>query len=421
MKELLERRQQLTPTGETIEEYRDRYVKSRLFENMLLGVHSDVIKEEKRRLDVEFTFHEQEYYMFLVGIGITADRRYLKDNDKILLKRNPHLADLTSEYMKQKGWQFDRASVNPEKIACLLVSKERKDAVPIDELCTGVMKLYQAYYDLYIPANGMFHKAFIVRSEELHGVESIAWNYAQLAKWHSMAFFYMDNVIVTKEWLEAYYQPIDGQELLLQLEELWKALHRFREGQMSSLLPCLRELIGKQLKYSLDRSLVERFLLVFCQEYDRWQHNYHPERQDSLDLKSTDFATIEEMSASLEKLWSECEKEAKERCPVSLVTYRTVKNIQKNYGIPSVLEDTAERLQVTTRYLRKVFREDMGIGLYEYVTSVRIERAKELLLKENSQVQDVARQVGYESAGYFSRYFQKHVGMTPKEWQNKKK
>lgn len=60
---------------------------------------------------------------------------------------------------------------------------------------------------------------------------------------------------------------------------------------------------------------------------------------------------------------------------------------------------------------------DMGAG--EYIKAYRLNRGKELLLRRNATVKDVAYQVGYNDPLYFSRLFRKQVGMTPTEFISK--
>jgi two-component system response regulator YesN len=63
----------------------------------------------------------------------------------------------------------------------------------------------------------------------------------------------------------------------------------------------------------------------------------------------------------------------------------------------------------------------MGITLIDYVTSVRIERAKELLLSTDQNCTEVCFQVGYNNQSYFTRTFKDLVGMTPREFKKMNK
>lgn len=53
----------------------------------------------------------------------------------------------------------------------------------------------------------------------------------------------------------------------------------------------------------------------------------------------------------------------------------------------------------------------------EYLTGVRIKRAKEVLCTTGMTIQEVAAEVGYNDEKYFSRAFKKEKGMTPSKWR----
>lgn len=81
------------------------------------------------------------------------------------------------------------------------------------------------------------------------------------------------------------------------------------------------------------------------------------------------------------------------------------------------LREVAEHLGVSTYYLSRVFSEESGFTLFQYLTTLRIEKAKELLRQRGVAVAEVAAQVGYESANYFSKVFRKHCGVSPRDFQ----
>ena len=56
------------------------------------------------------------------------------------------------------------------------------------------------------------------------------------------------------------------------------------------------------------------------------------------------------------------------------------------------------------------------MGFSEYVNQMKINKAKELLIKENHKVYEVSDKLGFESAFYFSKVFKKITGYSPKEY-----
>lgn len=71
---------------------------------------------------------------------------------------------------------------------------------------------------------------------------------------------------------------------------------------------------------------------------------------------------------------------------------------------------------VTPNYLSQAFKKHLGIPMHSYVNHIRIERAKELILKRDKKLTEVASLVGFSGIHVFSKIFKKTVGMTPSEF-----
>ena len=76
---------------------------------------------------------------------------------------------------------------------------------------------------------------------------------------------------------------------------------------------------------------------------------------------------------------------------------------------------------MSSRYLRKAFEDSIGISCSQYITMLRIARAKELLWDWEKDITQVASLTGFNSPQYFCRIFKKHTGMTPAQYRNMKK
>ena len=88
--------------------------------------------------------------------------------------------------------------------------------------------------------------------------------------------------------------------------------------------------------------------------------------------------------------------------------------IQKNYMYDVSISQIAERFGLTANYLSTIFRRKTGEKFIDYLTRIRLEAAKKILVKNTSaSVQDIALMVGYNSSRHFSALFQKQTGETP--------
>ncbi len=93
--------------------------------------------------------------------------------------------------------------------------------------------------------------------------------------------------------------------------------------------------------------------------------------------------------------------------------------IDANYDKPMTLAEIARASHLSPSRLAHVFKEQMGITIFEYVTSVRIEQAKQLLLTTHRSCTDIGFTVGYNQKSYFTRTFKSLVGMTPRQFKTR--
>ncbi len=70
-------------------------------------------------------------------------------------------------------------------------------------------------------------------------------------------------------------------------------------------------------------------------------------------------------------------------------------------------------------YFTKLMKEYMSMSYIDYITSLRVEKAKRLLEETEMTVKDVGVAVGYENANYFTRVFKRVVGISPKQYKCK--
>jgi two-component system response regulator YesN len=95
--------------------------------------------------------------------------------------------------------------------------------------------------------------------------------------------------------------------------------------------------------------------------------------------------------------------------------------IDANYDKLITLEEIARASHLSASRLAHVFKEQMGITIIEYLTSVRIERAKQLLLATDQNCTEICFQVGYNNQSYFTRTFKELAGMPPRDFRKRNK
>ena len=94
--------------------------------------------------------------------------------------------------------------------------------------------------------------------------------------------------------------------------------------------------------------------------------------------------------------------------------------INDNYGNNRLsLQSISESIYLSQTYLCAFFKKATGKTLNQYITEVRIEKAKEMLRDTGIKVYEIAYRVGFTDTNYFSTLFKKHVGITPSEYKER--
>lgn len=95
----------------------------------------------------------------------------------------------------------------------------------------------------------------------------------------------------------------------------------------------------------------------------------------------------------------------------------TCKYIQENFSKPISINQLAENVSLSPSYFIKMFKKTANVTPTEYIISVRLANAKQLLTETNLTISQIAEHCGFNDASYFSYYFKKRFEMTPKEYR----
>ncbi|MBQ7587084.1 MAG: response regulator [Lachnospiraceae bacterium] len=93
--------------------------------------------------------------------------------------------------------------------------------------------------------------------------------------------------------------------------------------------------------------------------------------------------------------------------------------IAERYNKDISLDDVSKEVDISPYYFSKLFKEETGENFIEYLTAVRINRAKQLIAGSDMSMKEICTEVGYSDPNYFSRIFKKNVGVTPTEYKEK--
>lgn len=105
---------------------------------------------------------------------------------------------------------------------------------------------------------------------------------------------------------------------------------------------------------------------------------------------------------------------------VDILVERAKLAMMEGYADSNLSVSTVARLLcITPNYLSRIFHQKTGMTCVEYLTGIRLDEAKKLLVHTSLKNYDVAEKIGYASAHYFSSLFKKNTGLTPSEYRDR--
>lgn len=208
---------------------------------------------------------------------------------------------------------------------------------------------------------------------------------------------------------------LDEDEIIVQLQQNRKKAKAYLEGLISGLRyeahQNLTQLRAKmtELLVVLSR-VVDRiglamppFLHINDQAIGQIYQTTSQENISVITSKAVD-AYLEQLEAAAVK---------PENPHISLMT----DYIDKHYPDNLTVEAIADAACLSPGYAGRIFKEQLGLPIMDYVLKVRIDKSKKLLLNPHYQIQAIAESVGYGDAGYFTKVFRKFEGITPTQFR----
>lgn len=170
------------------------------------------------------------------------------------------------------------------------------------------------------------------------------------------------------------------------------------------------------LYFELGKAIISEFGRLFLESEEKRTEKYQTSIQTIENLD-----TITEIEAYLISQIRELFTLAKKDRSNSFMIMKVKKFINEHYQQRDIsVKQIAAELYITPTYLSSLFKRKTGNTIGEYLTTVRIEESKKLLLDPRMKTYEVALAVGYEDANYFTKIFKKNLGVTPSEYRERK-
>ncbi|MDO4305424.1 MAG: AraC family transcriptional regulator [Eubacteriales bacterium] len=137
--------------------------------------------------------------------------------------------------------------------------------------------------------------------------------------------------------------------------------------------------------------------------------------------KCTDLESVMEYFRKAPCEFARMVAETKNKKQSSSYTEQCKDYIYKNYHHKIQLEKVAEAIGVSQGHLSRVFRDDTGMSIQDYIQQFRVERAANLLKYSEASLMEISDYVCFHSQSHFGSVFKKYMGMTPGQYRNRYK
>lgn len=107
-------------------------------------------------------------------------------------------------------------------------------------------------------------------------------------------------------------------------------------------------------------------------------------------------------------------------CTPNYAVYHVMQYIEKNYAQDLGLDQLAEQVYLSPKYLSTIFSQITGTTLNKYIRSIRMKKALDLICHTNRKIADVSLSVGYPNVSYFCKLFTEEYGVTPEKYRSSK-
>jgi two-component system, response regulator YesN len=279
------------------------------------------------------------------------------------------------------------------------------------------MKKIQKAFKKYL----RIHLSFLIGGD-CTGLAEIRQEMSMLLSAKQQSFYMQPGTILKRELVQAATEDLfskydeassDFRELLLMRDE-------------SMIIPIVSKWINhiEEKKYSPE--LVKEWLLKLLIDLKVKLHALQLFRQDHAveclhqEILMSKFlcelgVLLNDYFKSLLYLSNEVYNQTKRREILDAISYVSM-NLEKRVS----LEEVAGYLFLNQSYFSRLFKKEMGETFVEYVTKMKITRAKELLEQTADSVGKICERLGYDNQSYFIKLFKNHVGFTPIEYRGGK-
>lgn len=402
-----------------MEEYLDK-----LREQLMLESEAN---KEKHYLESNKYKIAHEYFRGVLQ-GNPIDEEQMRKNLKVLKRKvdgnSMAVADIC--FYQETEWQkidfMNRESVEYSEQNILLKVKENEFVLVM--FFRDTHSQLKIYNDIVIEI-----KRFVRAIEQDNiqyfsiGVSDSFENWKYLKKAYDQAHYTAERKFFNGYGRVEFYNAIPQQKITMNKEEYYNQLEEMiRNGKTGTACKQLDEFLlfmsGEVLTEKKIKKEIEKHLNLIYKVCLEEKINFEKvSGEDDVSKQLIDGIDTDEKFKQLFKEYLETIKGIMDH-PVNIENkshkkevYWIKKYIEDNYMNEINLDILAEELNFTPSYICRIFKNNTGIRITEYLNQVRIEKAKKLIKQTNLKVHEISEMVGFARVSYFCTTFKKVTGI----------
>ena len=229
-----------------------------------------------------------------------------------------------------------------------------------------------------------------------------------------------DEIIIRQGFIKLFDWQAHDCQVIGQASDGLEALSRIDELKPDIVIMDINIPIMNGLKViELSRIKHPDTAFVIVSGYDDFSYC-----RQALKLKITDYilkpVNYEEFGNCIDNLkisLFESKKENKDSQQKDRMIVSITKYLQNHLQEDVSLNVLAQEFHLNAQYISQLFKSEIGVGFLTYLTNIRIEHAKKLLLSTDDAISDISDQCGYNDYRVFTKVFKKKEGITPSQFR----
>ncbi|CEG26300.1 response regulator transcription factor [Bacillus sp. B-jedd] len=370
---------------------------------MKMGMHTG----HKSKLE-EFPFNFGHYHILNLEINHTTIDEFVAMQSIEALQMgyiNRIMEDVLADY-ESIQFEFEENSWT-----ILLSGLEQENLI---SLCQELVAILKNQFNINVKA---------CFSKSVKGLEELPHQYKQI-KLLSRYNFYLDSEDVLGydyNCNEDDFIQIQSRTLAKELEDALEAEDLTNSGKILSEVFQLSKNINP---VELDLIYEICFeIIVVLKKIISTQSEKTEKMAEILTISYQDLRELTSLKSLQNFMWQRIEETFNQENVVkkqySQLVEDSLEILENHYNQSLSLEDICNQIAVSKNYFCYLFKREVGISLWQYLTDLRLKKAKELLLKTDLKSYEISFQVGYDNPSYFSMLFKKYESMTPNEYRKR--